>query len=195
MMISALFFPSNFWQWLCFLTTSKHWMQKTACHNTNIIRSNGQLRDHHHVRKVKTLCLCIMNFTCLCIAWLLSIARSLVSALPLFFLEQLSIISRFRGLIIHTLCKTSITTTTNKWPSINLCGTGNLCDFLSLWNRQFTEETQFPVFWAIICARTFPLISWLHSFLQCSYWDISLKAFENLSRSVYQLNISYCHAY
>lgn len=138
------------------------------------------------------MCLCIMNFTCLCIAWLLSIGRSLVSALPLFFLEQL--ISRFGGLIIHILYKMLITTLTNKWPSINLCETGDLCDFLSLWNRQETLRSgkRDPVsFWAIICARTCPLTSWLHSFLQCSYWDTSLKVFENLSRSVYKLNISY----
>lgn len=74
-------------------------MQKIACHNTNVIRSSGQLRDRHHVGEVKTLCLHAVHFTCLCIAWLLSIERSLVSAPSLFFFE----IKRFGGLIIHTI--------------------------------------------------------------------------------------------
>lgn len=49
--------------------------------------------------------LCKMNFLCLCIAWLLGVARSLMSSLPLFFFEQFNIMSRFGGLIITLFLK------------------------------------------------------------------------------------------
>lgn len=52
--------------------------------------------------------LCIMNFLCLCIAWLLSIERSLMSTVPLFFFEQFNITSRFGGLIIILIIKSHL---------------------------------------------------------------------------------------